>query len=168
MIGCLSCHYKADSLQRMIARQRVFFTWPARAWFYSGEALGEVKGAAINDKEEVEGGERGLNLSWGKRHAAFLVQSRLDRSLGEKRHPAFCRLWIDCDCPWYKGTRVQVMTVCFWQTPPSSNCSTIWFGRTVAMATVLLDWRPAFCVCIVCGGVKYCLFQITKEVHVKL
>lgn len=51
-----------------------------------------LKRALINDKEEVERGESGLNLSQGKRHAGFLSKSSLDHFLGEKRHPAFCRL----------------------------------------------------------------------------
>ena len=52
-------------------------------------------GAPINDREEAEGGESGLNLSRrGERkcHAAFLSQSRLDHFPGEKRRPALGRL----------------------------------------------------------------------------
>ena len=51
-------------------------------------------GAPINDREEAEGGESGLNLSRGGGgcHTAFLSQSRLDHFLGEKRHPALRRL----------------------------------------------------------------------------
>lgn len=121
-------------------------------WFHGGEALGVVKkinkiGAPINDREEAEGGESGLNLSRGGRcHAAFLSQSRLDHFLGEKRHPALCKLWIDCDCPRYKGTRVQVMIVCFWQTPPSSgyvaSCSTVWFFGANRCYGDRASWLP--------------------------
>lgn len=60
---------------------------------YSGEALGVVKRAPINDKEEVEGGENGLNLSRGKCHTVFLSKSRLHHFLGEKRRP----LSSDCE-----------------------------------------------------------------------
>lgn len=143
-------------LQCVIARQRVLFTWPAWTWF----------GACERSADQWQGGggrrgESGRNLARGERHAAFLSQSELDHSLGEKRPPAFCRLWIDCDCLWYKGTRVQVMTVCFWQTPPSSSdiasCSTIWFRKTVAMATTQVDWHPAF------GGGLHGLLRFSRS-----
>ncbi len=55
----------------------------------AGKALGVVKGAPINDKEEVEGGESGLNLSRGKasRCVSFKIQAR---SLsGREKAPCF-------------------------------------------------------------------------------
>lgn len=113
---------------------------------YSGETLGAVKAAPINDKEEAEGEESGLNLSQGKRHAGFLSKSRLDHFLGEKRCPAFCRLWIDCDCLCHKGTGVQVMTVVMTDTTQQQLHSLllhhlIWENRCHADRTIWLAPR---------------------------
>lgn len=139
----------------MIARRMLLFTWPAWTMILQHGGAGKEPPAPspstppINNRQKAEGGESGLNSSHGKasRWVSFR-KPRLDHFLGEKRRPAFCRRWIGCDCLWYKGTGVQVMTVWFWQAPPSSSsvarCSTIWFGITVAMETGLFDWRPAF------------------------
>lgn len=87
----------------------------------------------------------GQNL-WGWRfHTVFLSQCELDQFPREKRPPRLPqianRLWL------LPPQRVQVMSVCFWQTPFSSSycdkSSTIWFGSGVAAATMQVD----------CGGI---------------
>lgn len=146
--GCLSCHYRADSLQRMIARRRLLFTWPAWTWFCRGG--GARHGERSCDQWQGGGGKRRKwsELVTGKapRWVSFKIEPR---SLsGREKAPCFLqtvnRLWL----PAIQRDGGTGNDCVVWQTPPSSSyrasCATIWFERTVAMETALFDWRHAF------------------------
>lgn len=152
--GCLSRHYR-----RRVAAVRDCEDRGCYSLDQPGNLIPRRRGARCGEKkiknrspDQWQGGG-GRRRKWselvtggGGCHAAFLSQSRLDHFLGEKRHPALCKLWIDCDCPRYKGTRVQVMIVCFWQTPPSSgyvaSCSTVWFFGANRCYGDRASWLP--------------------------
>lgn len=99
----------------------------------------------IDAKAEVKGGEQRTELvRVAVSYCVSFTMWAWSVSEGEKtpRLPQIAnRLWL------LLPQRVQVMSVCFWQTPFSSSycdkSSTIWFGSGVAVATMQVD----------CGGI---------------
>lgn len=108
--------------------------------FVAGRLLSVVKGAPINDKEEVEGGEKCSELVMGKASCwvSFKIQAR--SFSGWEKAPRFLQtvnsLWLHV----IQRDGVQVMTVWFWQTPPSCSYSTLLAAPPFDLGELLL-WR---------------------------